>query len=383
MYLQDDELYRLRSARDAAKQRQQTAWQAQQSAYERRSSANAIMNQAYEAQQTAYANQQAAWDAYMSVKRANGPRSDSLNAQQERAYQNMKSAFESASLAHNMRDGASARMYADQGHAYKAEAQDCVAERRQLVAEIRAARERFNAVKPAFQAAKSEFACARQAFQSAKAEHERAQAEFKKAKAEFDDCAKAVKDRLDELNSAHRKRRKEKKSIAAKAGVPLEYRDNVWISKDSDGNTNIYFGGLGKPDGPGHGHYVMDQHGTVTYRRDPFDPHGTQNFTDAPGGILYDRRTRTDVPGGTLYDRRARTNTLPLGVSNRDNDTNDRSGVFYDRRRQIDLHVTQYYKDNYRVSWDTKGKADENYHWTDQNFPSGHRESHIPPEDAR
>lgn len=149
MYLQDDKLYRLRSARDAAKQRQQTA-------YERRSSANATMNQAYEAQQTAYANQQTAWDAYISVKRANGPRIDSLNAQQERAYQNMKSAFESASLAHNMRDGASARMYADQGHAYKAEAQDCVAERRQLVAEIRAARERFNAVKPAFQAAKSE-----------------------------------------------------------------------------------------------------------------------------------------------------------------------------------------------------------------------------------
>ena len=46
MYLQDAELYRLRSARDAAKQRQQTAWQTQQSAYERRSSANAIMNQA-------------------------------------------------------------------------------------------------------------------------------------------------------------------------------------------------------------------------------------------------------------------------------------------------------------------------------------------------
>jgi hypothetical protein cdivTM_02561 len=383
MYLQDAELYRLRSARDAAKQRQQTAWQTQQSAYERRSSANAIMNQAYEAQQTAYANQQAAWDAYMSVKRANGPRIDSLNSQQERAYHNMVSAFESASSAYYARDGASARMYADQGHAYKAEAQDCVAERRQLVAEIRAARERFNAVKPAFQAAKSEFACARQAFQSAKAEHERAQAEFKKAKAEFDDCAKAVKDRLDELNSAHRKRRKEKKSIAEKAGVPLQYQDNVLISTDPDGITNIYFGGIGKPNGTGHGHYAMDRNGTVTYRREPFDPHGTQNFTDAPGGILYDRRTRTDVPGGTLYDRRARTNTLPLGVSNRDNDTNDRSGVFYDRRRQIDLHVTQYYKDNYRVSWDTKGKADENYHWTDQNFPSGHRESHIPPEDAR
>ena len=379
MHLQDAELYRLRSVRDTAKQRQQTAWQTQQSAYERRSSANAIMNQAYEAQQTAYANQQSAWDAYMSVKQANGPRIDSLNPQQERAYHNMIS----ASSVYYTHDGAGARMYADQGRAYKAESQTCVTEWRQLVAKIRAARERFNAVKPAFQAAKSEFACARQAFQSAKAEHERAQAEFKKAKAEFDDCAKAFKDRLDELKSAHRKRRENKKSIAAKAGVPFQYRDNVWISKESDGNINIYFGGVGKPDGPGHGHYVMDQNGNVTYRRKPFDPHGTQNFTDAPGGILYDRRARTDVPGGTLYDRRARTNTLPLGVSNRDNDTNDRSGVFYDRRRQVDLHVTQYYKDNYRVSWDTKGKSDENYHWTDQNFPSGHPESHIPPEDAR
>ena len=385
MHLQDAELYRLRSARDAAKQQQQTAWQAQQTAWEKLSSARDEMNRAYEAQQTAYANQQAAWDAYMSVKQANGPRIDSLNSQQERAYHNMVSAFESASSAYYARDGASARMYADQGHAYKAESQACVTERRQLVAKIRTAREQFEAVRPAFQRAKSEYTQARQEFLSAKAEHERAQAEFNKAKAEFDACAKAFKDRLDELKSAHRKRRKEKKSIAEKAGVPLQYQDNVLISTDPDGITNIYFGGIGKPNGTGHGHYAMDRNGTVTYRREPFDPHGAQNFTDAPGGILYDRRawTDVDVPGGTLYDRRARTNTLPLGVRNRDNDTNDRNGVFYDRRRQIDLHVTQYYKDNCRVSWDTKGKSDENYHWTDQNFPSSHPESHIPPEDAR
>ena len=165
----DAELDRLRSARESAHQRQQAVWQAQQ---------------------VAYADQQAAWETYASVKRASGPRIDSLNTQQERAYQNMKSAFESASLAHDMHDGASARMYADQGHAYKAESQTCIAERRQLVAEIRTARKRFDAVRPAFQAAKSEFACARQAFQSAKAEHERAQEDFKRAKSEFDSCAR-------------------------------------------------------------------------------------------------------------------------------------------------------------------------------------------------
>lgn len=363
----DAELDRLRSARESARQRQQAAWQAQQAAWERRSSARAVMNRAYEVKQAAYADQQAAWEAYVSIKQTNGPRIDSLNAQQERAYQNMKSAFESASLAHDMHDGASARMYADQGHAYKAESQTCVAERRQLVAEIRAARERLDAVKPAFQVAKAEFARARQAFLSAKAEHERAQAEFKKAKAEFDACAKAFKARLDELKSASQKRREDKKSLAARAGVPLQYQDSVWISTDSSGNTNIYFGGIGKPDGPGHGHYVMDQHGTVTYRRDPFDPHGAQNFE----------------PGGTLYDRRARRDTPPLGVRNRDNDTRDRSGTFYDRNRQVDLHVTQYYEDNYRVSWDTDGKSDRDHHWTDQSLPSGHPDKHNPPEDAR
>lgn len=244
----DAELDRLWSARESARLRSQAAWEAQQAAWERRSLTRAVMNSAHEAKQAAYADQQAAWETYMDIRRTNGPRIDSLNAQQERA---------------------------DQGHTYKAE---CAAERRQLVSEIRTARERFYAVKPAFKAAKDEFARAQQTFHSARAEHERAQDEFKRAKAEFDLCAKAFKARLDELKSASRKQREE---IAAKAGVPLQYQDDVLISTDSYGNTNIYFGGIGKPDGPGHGHYTMSQNGTVTYRRDPHSAHGPQNFTEA------------------------------------------------------------------------------------------------------
>ena len=66
--------------------------------------------------------------------------------------------------------------------------------------------------------------------------------------------------------------------MSAKAGVPIQHCNNVVISTDTDGNTNIYFGGVGAPDGPGHGHYVLDGNGNVTYKRDPFDPHGGQNF---------------------------------------------------------------------------------------------------------
>lgn len=362
----DAELDRLRAVREAARQRQQAAWEAQQAAWERRSSARAVMNRAWEAKQAAYADQQAAWEAYMSIKLTNGPRIEILNNQQEKAYQEMKSAFESASLAHDMRDGASARMYANQGHACKTRSQTLAAERRQLVSEIRVARERLNAAKPAFWSAKGEFARAQQTFHSARAEHALAEARFKRAKADFESCTKAFRSRLDELKSASRKKRKE---LAAKAGVPLQYQDDVWISTGSNGNVNIYFGGVDKPDGPGHGHYVMSQNGTVTYRRDPFAPHGAQNFTDEPGGTLYDRRARRDTP--------------PLGVRNRDNDTNDRSGVFYDRNRQVDLHVTQYYGDNYRISWDTDGESDKDHHWTNQSLPYGHPDRHNPPEDAR
>ena len=358
--MRDVELDRLKEAMDSAFKNKQSAYDAQQEAWARRSAARDVMNSAYESKQRAYEAQQDAWERYRTTKNSNGPRIDSLNAQQERAYQNMKSAFESASLAHGMHDGASARMYADQGHAYKAEAQDCVAERRQLVAEIRAAREQFDAVKPAFQAAKDEFAGARQAFQSAKAEHERAQAEFKRAKTEFDSCAKAFQARLNELKAMNRKRCEDKKSIAAKAGVPLQYRNNVWISKESDGNTNIYFGGVGKPDGPGHGHYVMDQHGTVTYRRDPFNPHGAQNFEKSD-----------------LYMRSARRDHEPVG-------TNEHGGVFYRRSNSSGtiLHATQYFADGYHVSWDATPYGNSNVHWTNKNFPKGHPDRFVPPPDA-
>lgn len=252
----DAELDRLKSARESARQRQQAAWEAQQAAWQ---------------------DQQAAWEAYMSIKLTNGPLIDNLSARQEKAYQEMKSAFESASLAHNMRDDASARMYANEGHVCKARSQTLAAERRQLVSEIRAARERLNAAKPAFWSAKDEFARAQQTFHSARAEHALAQDEFKRAKADFESYTKAFRSRLDELKSASRKKRKK---LAAKAGVPLQYQDDVWISIEPNGNVNIYFGGVNEPDGLGHGHYVMDPNGTVTYMRDPFKPHGAQNFTE-------------------------------------------------------------------------------------------------------
>jgi hypothetical protein len=277
----DAELDRLKIEQDQAYQRKEHARRVQDEAWERRSDAREAMNQAYDEKQRAYEIQDAAWQEYQGMRSSNGPRIDRLNDEQEAAFQNMKRAFENASSAHDQRDGASAKMYADEGHRYKEEAQAAVAERRELVAEIRAARDRHDDTKPAFQRAKERFGEKKREYDRAKTEHERKQAELRRAQGEFEEAKSAFRERLEAVRAESQRRKDDKRSIAERAGVPREYLDDVWVSTQSDGSVNIYFGGVGAPNGPGHGHYVMDASGNVTYARDPFDPHGRHNFTDA------------------------------------------------------------------------------------------------------
>lgn len=277
---QDAELDRLKAEQDRAFQRKQDAWQAQDEAWNRRSAASDALDHAYHEKQRAYEAQQEAWEELQRVRDYNGPRIDSLNAEQERAFENMKEAFDNASSAYDSRDGESASSYAADGHRYKAEAQDAVAERRRLVQEIRDARDRHADTRPAFQHAKQGFDQARDEQRRAKAEHEGKVEEFRAAKADFDRAKAAFHDRLEVVRSERKLRKANKRSLAERAGVPYQYLDDVRISTDADGTVNIYFGGVGEPDGEGHGHYAMDAYGNVTYQRDPFDPHGAHNFAD-------------------------------------------------------------------------------------------------------
>ncbi len=323
----DAELDRLKTAQDLAFQRKQDAYQVQQKAWERRSTARDAMNRAHEAKQRAYQEQDRTWQHYQNVRNSNGPRIDHLNTQQESAFQNMKRSYDAASSAYDRRDGASASSYAAEGRRYKGEAQACVVERRRLVEEIRSARATHEATKPAFQRAKDDFSSRKRAFDSAKAEHERAQAEFKRAKAEFDRAAKAFKDRLEKVRAENKRHKDDKRSLAEKAGVPYQYRDNVWVSRDSDGNTNFYFGGVGKPNGPGHGHYVMDRNGKVTYKRDPYDPHGAQNFEENR------REDATRRMAQMAMNQWAKTQTTPRMTQHEDSEFKVTVKSGYDRRR--------------------------------------------------
>lgn len=278
----DAELERLKAAQDTAFTRKQDAYDRQESAWKARAAARETMNSAFEAKQRAYDVQQRSWEDLSRLRDREGPRIEQLNRLQEQAYQNMKDSFDQATSAHNHRDGAAAAMYARQGHEYKAESQRHVTERRGIISTLKGEADRHATLKPAFDAAKDRFNAAKREHDRAKAVHERAQAEFKTAKANFDKAAKDFKARLEVLKKETGKRNEDKRSIAEKAGVPYQYRDKVYVSKGANGITNIYFGGVGEPNGPGHAHYVMDASGKVTYKREPFDPHGEQNF-EGPG----------------------------------------------------------------------------------------------------
>ena len=276
----DSRLEQLKVVQERAFTKKQEAYQKQQDSWKKLSEAKSKLNQAFEAKQDAYNSQERAWQDYRSISDHNGPRIEYLKSAQEAAYLNMKDAFDRASSAHDCHDGASAKSYATEGHKYQAESKSYVEERRRLVAECRSAKAQYEPYKQAFEDAKIVFGNAKDEYEQAKVTRERANNEFKQAKADFDEAAKAFQARLSELKTEYTKKKESNQAIAARAGVPYQYRNDVYVSEDSDGTKNIYFGGMGKPDGPGHGHYSIDSYGSIIYKREPFDPHGHQNFED-------------------------------------------------------------------------------------------------------
>jgi len=279
----DTRLEQLKIAQERAFTKKQETYQVQQNSWKRLSDAHDRMNRAFDAKQSAYDSQERAWQDSQSVSNRNSSRIEYLKSAQETAYQNMKNAFERASYAHDNHEGASAKSNADEGHRYQDESKGYVEERRRLVEECKSARARHEPYKRAFEEAKTVFGRAKDEYEQAKVAHERANNEFKSAKVGFDGAAKAFQARLSELKSEHAKKKENNRAIAARAGIPYQYRDNVYVSENLDGTINVFFGGFGTPDGPGHGHYSMDSNGKVTYRREPSEDHGSKNFTGENG----------------------------------------------------------------------------------------------------
>ena len=377
-----------------AKDRASAAYNIMQSAWEERCSAREEMNREYESMQHSSDNYREVWGEYSRIRDANNSRIESLRYEADSEHQMMKDCFEQASAAYEYGDKSEAPGYAAQGHEHKDRRNELNEEVGRLIQEIRNAKEAAECRAPktdssAFRRAKEVFSSAKSCHESAEAEFKRLKAERDRAKAEFNSAQEEFIRLRDEfqkkLAEVKAENQRERDKTLDEAGINWSERDDAKIVKKADGTVQIYHGGLGSGDGLGHGHTAIDQFGHKTYDRGAFEEHGHQNYTDDSGkGVkTYDRSTfeehgRQNCTGGcnkgfTMYDRRARTDT-EIGGSGKENYINVRTGVG---------HTTQWYKDGYRVSWDTNdGGQTEKAHWTNQNLPYGHPDRHKCPDDA-
>jgi len=268
----DAELDRIKAAQESAFSRKQSMDAKQQAAWEKKTATGEVMNRAFEEKQRVYRVQEKSWQNLMCLRNSEGPRIEELKAQQERASKSAASAFDNAASAHARHDKAAAASYAAQAEASKAEAQSCANEQRAITSRLNEATDQHKALKPAFDQVKNVFNAAKRDYDQDKAIHEQTQVEFKKAKADFDNTVRAFKNRLEALKTSAGRRNEGKRMIAEKLGVPDQYLDNTHMSIGPLDTVNIHFGGIGKPNGPGCGHYAMNSSGEFTHKREPFIP---------------------------------------------------------------------------------------------------------------
>lgn len=74
---------------------------------------------------------------------------------------------------------------------------------------------------------------------------------------------------LKRAKSALRSARRQRDILFAAHAAIIEYVDNMEIHYKIGDGCDIFYGGLEKPCGIGHGHVVIDNRGQVVYKRDP------------------------------------------------------------------------------------------------------------------
>lgn len=250
----DTELKRLKSEQDRAFQQKQDTYRAQKSAWENRRSIRDRLDESYQAKQAAMQACNESWLHYQSVRVSNFARIRQIDGEQRIAFQHM-----------------------DLSSEHRDDYDRLTAERGELSEGVRTAKSEHEARKAEFEQVKKDFFVIKNAHDSAREKHENLKAMHEKAEEDFDSASRNYRAYARNIHGIDWKR-KEEQDLMKKVGVPSQHIDTARVVQKTDGHINIYFGGVDAADGPGHGHYVVGPDGSVTYRRDPFEMRGKQNF---------------------------------------------------------------------------------------------------------
>jgi hypothetical protein len=198
--------------------------------------------------------------------------------------------------------------------------------RQALSGDEKSARER-RLIARQIQRARTRYCQAREHLETAVADHERLmqralslrahcaqqRQKFSQAEAAQKKATNAFRARLDEYLAKVQERHDYWRSFAQLAGVPTEYHHRLWVTIE-ESSVNIYFGGLDRPQGEGHGHYVIDELGRLIYSREPFEAHGKHNFFNHENSEDDQRdvvaHSRKEPSSGAMADMREQYATL-------------------------------------------------------------------------
>ncbi len=316
----DTELDTLKADMDAAFEQMKATRGLMNTVNERKNSLRYQMNEAFERMNDLHDDMKSAWQDLQSARSYQRRVWESMDHSRDDEYKNLtqkigaarekaderysmaSDAFKRSKRAYKKHNGELAKECSDKAyrlmdecHQYNKEFQNLVERRREVASNQNEAVEQLHGAKAKtdscwskheslrseFLAAKSEWRSLHDKYNAIKTERQNLRDKYYVLKSEFDKKHEAYIHRRNEVQSRRDQRRESDREIARKADVPSQYLDDVLVKRDTNGTINIYFGGYGAPDGPGHGHCCVNSSGRVIYDRQPGEAHGAQNFTNA------------------------------------------------------------------------------------------------------
>lgn len=199
----DQELDRLGAEKDLAYQKLSLAREERKRLGARCTKLHDDLDAAYKLQNQLYDLQQSAWESHKSFMQDCSNHIEFNKNESEKYYNQMISAFENASRAHDNHDGAGAKSWSEEGHRCKTMMRSAKEQISHWVSQSRDAKYRFenSGYKVDFENAKNQTARMKREFEqitpmlkNAKSECDEFQKEFDAKKAKFDERLKILKE---------------------------------------------------------------------------------------------------------------------------------------------------------------------------------------------
>jgi hypothetical protein len=229
---------------------------------------------AYKAMKCALEAKRQKRETYLATRATNSPRIEQLAVLEQEARTRKVDASAASQQAYKAWDHKLARELSREKGLHQTQEDEYRQQRRALMADITATRLAYECACDAYGPARTDFLAARAVYESANTGYEHALSEFQLAHEAFGQVTEAMRSHIGQMCSG------QDPILISQAGIPSDYVQQCWTRPMSDGTVHFYFGGIGLPDGPEHGHRKMSAEGSITYAREPFEPRGAHNHID-------------------------------------------------------------------------------------------------------